>query len=108
VLPHALRFKRPLHHCNACNPTANAKAELNRRRRACEVLAGTEIPRREKCQERGCGCRLSRSTANIYALRLTYGSHHRATVDAITVMSVFFGHQHERQYHAVSGEVSAG
>ena len=22
VLPRALRFKRPLHHCNACSPTA--------------------------------------------------------------------------------------
>ena len=25
VLPRALRFKRPLHHCNACNPVATRR-----------------------------------------------------------------------------------
>ncbi len=25
VLPRALRFKRPLHHCNACNPIATRR-----------------------------------------------------------------------------------
>jgi hypothetical protein len=43
VLPRALRFKRPLHRCNACNPIRDAKAELNRRSQACEILAGTGI-----------------------------------------------------------------
>ena len=43
VLPRALRFKRPLHRCNACNPCRNAKAELNHRRQACEVLTGTGV-----------------------------------------------------------------
>ena len=41
--PRALRFKRPLHRCNACNPNANAKAELNHRSQACEVLTGTGV-----------------------------------------------------------------
>ena len=43
VLPRALRFKRPLHRCNACNPKRDAKAELNRRSQICEVLAGTGV-----------------------------------------------------------------
>ncbi len=43
VLPRALRFKRPLHRCNACNPN-DTKAELNRRNQAFEVLADTGIP----------------------------------------------------------------
>ena len=43
VLPRALRFKRPLHRCNACNPVRDAKAELNRRSQACDVLAGTGV-----------------------------------------------------------------
>jgi hypothetical protein len=45
VLPRALRFKRPLHRCNACNPKDNrdAKAELNHRSQACEVLTGTGV-----------------------------------------------------------------
>ena len=39
VLPRALRFKRPLHRCNACNPDARRKdrgrkAELNHRSQA--------------------------------------------------------------------------
>ena len=25
VLPRVLRFKRPLHHCNACNPNATRR-----------------------------------------------------------------------------------
>jgi hypothetical protein len=37
-----LRFKRPLHRCNACNPKKrDAKEELNHRSQACEVLTGT-------------------------------------------------------------------
>ena len=43
VPPRALRFKRPLHRCNACNPERDAKAELNRRNQICEVLAGTGV-----------------------------------------------------------------
>src|SRR5436190_18058859 len=44
VLPRALRFKRPLHRCNACNPKKRGrKAELNHRSQACEVLADTGI-----------------------------------------------------------------
>ena len=45
MLPRALRLKRPLHRCNACNPKENrdAMAELNRRSQACEVLTGTGI-----------------------------------------------------------------
>ena len=43
VLPRALRLKRPLHRCNACDPIRGAKAELNRRGQACEVLAGTGV-----------------------------------------------------------------
>ncbi len=39
----ALRFKRPLHRYNACNPDADAKAELNHRGQACEVLTGTGV-----------------------------------------------------------------
>ena len=41
--PRALRFKRPLHRCNACNPKRNAKAELNRRSQIREVLTGTGV-----------------------------------------------------------------
>ena len=52
MLPRALRFKRPLHRCNACNPNANAKAELNRRSQVCEVLAGTGISRRKSIPKR--------------------------------------------------------
>ena len=48
VLPRALRLKRPLHRCNACNPARDAKAELNRRSQVCEILAGTGISRRKK------------------------------------------------------------
>jgi len=29
-------------------------------------------------------------------------------VDAITVMGIFFRHQHEHQRHAISGEIRAG
>ena len=37
-------FKRRLHRCNACDPKKHdAKAELNRRSQACEVLAGTGV-----------------------------------------------------------------
>ena len=43
VPPRALRFKRPLHRCNACNPERDAKAELNRRSQICEVLTGTGV-----------------------------------------------------------------
>jgi hypothetical protein len=43
VLPRALRFKRPLHRCNACNPNANAKVELNHRSQVCEALTGTGV-----------------------------------------------------------------
>lgn len=43
VPPRALRFKRPLHRCNACNPNANAKAELNHRSQVCEALTGTGV-----------------------------------------------------------------
>ena len=43
VPPRALRFKRPLHRCNAYNPNANAKAELNRRSQVCEILTGTSV-----------------------------------------------------------------
>jgi hypothetical protein len=46
VPPRALRFKRPLHRCNACSPERDAKAELNRHSQACEVLADTGISRR--------------------------------------------------------------
>ncbi len=52
VLPRALRFKRPLHRCNACNPNRDTKAELNRRSQACEFLADTGISRRVKWSER--------------------------------------------------------
>ena len=53
MLPRALRFKRPLHRCNACNPDGrlqnrDTKAELNRRGQACEVLTGTGISHRGK------------------------------------------------------------
>ncbi len=48
VLPRALRFKRPLHRCNACDPIRDAKAESNHRSQACVVLAGTGISRRGK------------------------------------------------------------
>ena len=52
VLPRALRFKRPLHRCNACNPNRrDAKAELNHRGQACEVLTDTGISRRVKMVE---------------------------------------------------------
>ncbi len=53
VPPRALRFKRPLHRCNACNPVRDAKAELNRRGQACEVLAGTGIRVAENGQSDG-------------------------------------------------------
>ena len=33
VLPRALRFKRPLHRCNVCNPDTEAKAESSCRNR---------------------------------------------------------------------------
>ncbi len=51
MLPRALRFKRPLHHCNACDPEAvrkdrDAKVELNHRGQVCEFLADTGISRR--------------------------------------------------------------
>ena len=61
VLPRALRFKRPLHRCNAYNPKMNrdAKAELNHRSQACEVLAGTGISRRENsCVVNSAGIQL--------------------------------------------------
>jgi hypothetical protein len=32
VLPRALRFKRPLHHCNACNPEWLVEPKLGERR----------------------------------------------------------------------------
>ena len=44
MLPRALRFKRPLHRCNACNPNA----ELNHRGQICEVLIDTGISHRGK------------------------------------------------------------
>jgi len=43
VMLRALRFKRPLHHFNACSPNATRMAELNRRGQACEVLAVTGV-----------------------------------------------------------------
>ena len=52
VLPRALRFKRPLHRCNACNP-CGAKAELNRHNQVCEVLAATGIRVAENGQSGG-------------------------------------------------------
>ena len=57
MLPRALRFKRPLHRCNACNPLfvgkdRDAKVELNHRGQICEALAGTGISHRGKWTER--------------------------------------------------------
>jgi hypothetical protein len=43
VMLRALRFKKPLHHFNACSPNPTRMAELNRRSQACEVLAVTGI-----------------------------------------------------------------
>src|SRR5205085_1229981 len=53
VLPRALRFKRRLHRCNACNPDGvckdrDTKAELNHHGQICEVLIDTGISHRGK------------------------------------------------------------
>ena len=55
VLPRALRFKRPLHHCNACNPIATRRRIPPLRdtaARPVKVLADTGISRRVKWSER--------------------------------------------------------
>jgi len=38
VLPRALRFKRPLHRCNACNPETLRRTESNHHGQVCVVL----------------------------------------------------------------------